>query len=367
MESSVLYRIMGVLDSLEAGGYEDFMNYSVVRHLLHNPQSALAALYTEALNQRPDMDIVNLVCSINGALNFTISFVVGDDEAPSIIDDTQRFNEFIGVYKSRILGCLLARNNNPTIPQRAFPVSCYLPFEISNIGLLELGCSRGDIGLLLLNLSKVLDSPLRYLFPNFILSVPQERLNRSRPIARYFGVDLDINVDDPWLLSLWGLRDRRREQLRNFYEDFKPDETTQFRRIQADACIPSGYLDYALKFLEGTDLLVVLTSFMIYQLSFNARYTLAKTIQVVENKLLKATHGITSMIWLNQGLDPRVLLTGEFDFTHCYLGKLWFEGKTLYGLPLARLFNDACEGWDELELEPVVIGQMDGNSILNPS
>jgi len=357
MDSEALQRMFRVLDDLESGGYDDLMNYSIVRQLLSCPQSALIRLFGHVLDRRPQMDLLNLVCTVNGALCYTAVNLMSIDEALYLFDNAEDFDEFVARYSRQIQEIALTRSNNPTIPQRAFSVSCHLPdVDAEEIGLLELGCSRGDIGLVLLNLAEVLDTPSRYLFPDFMATVSIEKLQRARPITRYFGIDLDISLDDAWLLSLWGLCDNRRIQLQNFYKDFKPKETSRFRRLRADACNPSAYLDAVLEFFNTVRVTVILTSFMVYQLSPEARATLARTIRMLQARFLEIRDNDRSTIWLNQGMHPEILMTGEFDFARCYLSKLWFDRDVLLGLPLARLFNDACEGWDQLDASPVIMG-----------
>lgn len=357
MNSLVLTEILGVLDDLQLGGYEHFMNYAVVRRLLSDPQSALTKLFDYVLVRRPQMDIINLVCTVNGALSYVAVNLMSPDDALSCFEDERCFDTFIKRYSARLEQVALARSNNPTIPQRALSVASVLPQVNADVGLLELGCSRGDIGLVLLNLEKVLGAPSKYLFPDFVAAVSTDKLQHLRMIDQYFGVDIDISTDDGWLLALWGLRDERRRQLQSFYTDFKPDHNDRFQRFQADACDLQAYGDQALEFFRTSKHLIVLTSFMMYQLSSQDRRELAGTVRAIQSKFLETKADSAFALWLNQGMHPKDLLNGKFDFSHCYLSKLWFDGKKLLGLPLVRLSNDACEGWNELDALPVVVDE----------
>lgn len=356
MKTEAFRRIYVVLDDLESGGYEDFMNYAVVRQLLSAHPNAFTRLYERILARRPHLDTVNLVCTVNGALNYVACRLMSVDEALRHFDEVACFEAFIEYHGSQIERIALIRTNNPTIPQRAFPVACHLPEGEDGTGMLELGCSRGDIGLVLLNHAQVLACPSRYLFPDFMANVSTGTLKRSQPVARYFGVDLEIAVDDAWLLSLWGMRDARRQHLQSFYADFKPEDSARFQRVQADACNLDAYLDAALGFFGDTEELVILTSFMVYQLSYRERKTLARRVRLLQDRFRELGGCITRVTWYNQGIEPQLLMTGDFDFSRCYLSRLWFDGDDLHGIPLVRLANDACEGWDKLEASPVVVG-----------
>ena len=298
------------------------------------------------------MDAVNLVCTLNGALCYTATRIITTEGAIEVFDDQVGSDRFVTHRKIDILETALTRRNNPTIPQRALPVACHLPSQ--DVGMLELGCSRGDIGLVLLNLPRIISNPDKYLFPAFTREVPAGILRNARPISNYLGVDLDISLDDAWLLALWGLRDERRTRLASFYADFHPVDSHHFRRIQADACVPSSYINQALDFFRADTALVILTSFMVYQLSHQQRLALIEAVHLIQNRF-KQDRPDRKVLWLDQGMELEAMITGAFHFSRCYLNRLWFEKDVLWGLPLARLAGDACEGWDTLEASPIVV------------
>jgi len=353
MELLTLNRVLAVLDGLETGGYKNFLNYSIVRYMVEQPDNILAQMYTAVLKQRPTMDIVTLVCTMAGALHYTATNLLDIDKAVEVFNCREQFDSFVRKNYAEIQQLALSRRTNSTIPQRAFPLACFLPNDDSEIGLLELGCSRGDMGLVLQNLELILAHSSKYLFPNFRTKVHKEKLQYAKSIKRYFGVDLDISVDDAWLLALWGLEDDRRKQLVNFYGDFKPNETLFFYRLQADACKLMEYITLLQSFFADSNVIVILTSFMLYQLSLERRLSLFKTIQMITCKLSQKEGSQRSVLWFNQGIAPQDLLSGTFDYARCYFSRLWFEDGALVASPIARLFNDACEGWEEL-VEPLV-------------
>jgi len=155
-------RILEILDNLEYGGYEKFMNYRTVKKIITQPDSAFVQLYKRVIAVRYDIDLVNLVCTINGAVCIVAEELHGILEALRLFSDADSFDEFIAENQDQILQISLSKNNNPTIPQRAIPIAVHLPDLGSEIGLLELGCSRGDIGLVLMNLDQFLESRTKY-------------------------------------------------------------------------------------------------------------------------------------------------------------------------------------------------------------
>lgn len=353
MNSDTTLKIFSIFNDLETGGYPDFMNYSVFKHLLSIPASFLSKLHDEVLQLRPTMDLVNLVCTINGALCYTATKTLNINDAIAIFDNQENFDVFVRKHFQKIIKVILSKNNNPTIPQRALSIARAIPFG-TNVGILELGCSRGDIGLVLLNLDRVIGARDKYFFDDFNQAVSLGDFKPSYSINKYFGVDIDITIDDEWLLALWGLKDARRNKLQHFYSDFKPLDTDKFRRIRTDACDFNAYENEIKGFFGSEKILIILTSFMLYQLPSTKRKDLVKVVRDIREAFLSVTKS-REVLWLDQGTPTENLLSDDFKFSECFVSKLWFENHSLIGQSLMQLRNDACEGWELLNSKPSVL------------
>lgn len=343
-------KINEVLIDLEQGGYQTFLNYYVFRALINNPESGLRRLFFDAHNYRPEMDPVNLVCTLNGSVNYHGERLLGYQKSLTVFENPKKFDKFIDTHFELLLGSILELNNNPTIPQRAFPIYSLLQRKnINNAGIVELGCSRGDIGLTLLNSQKIIAHGSEYLFRDFIYKTNLQELTGNQLVSKYLGIDIDISLNDQWLLSLWGLKDERRQQLRKFYEDFLPNNNRTFFRLKSNACELNQYLPFMIKFMENVSPIVILTSFMIYQLSRTERLRLISSIY-------KMNLYFNKIIWLDQGMDIKDFLDGGFRFDQIFINELSFDNNKLLGTPLIKIFNDACEGWELISpTSPIII------------
>src|SRR5690606_35763210 len=253
-----LREIFASIADMEANSYAELLNWDVVRHGLAHPESRLARLFARTRTQRPTMAVVDMVSPVAGALNHEALRVLGLQEAIGTLNDSVALESFLNDHIASVERLALTRGNNPTVPQRALPVACLLSGGEGERAVVELGCSRGDIGGVLLNWEQVVKAPDRWLFPDWQASTSLEQLQAAPRIDRYIGVDLTLQTDDAWLLALWGLKDERRERLRQFYESHSPIETERFTRIESDALKTEQYLDKILPRLAGVKHLTVL-------------------------------------------------------------------------------------------------------------
>ena len=330
------------LHNMEVNGYPELMNYHVIRELLQEPSSTYTQVYDEVIAAKPTMDLVNLSSMMAGVANLLGEREFGAEAAFKKFEDRNFFDTFVAERRNEFLKLAKSRVNNPTIPQRGLVFACNMP-DVESIGVLELGCSRGDIGSVLLNCKDVLAKPEDYLFESFSPAVPVEELKKARQIDSYFGVDKNIKLDDEWLLALWGLVDPRRETLKNFYRDFQPINSERFCRHEANAFVQSAWGDEALRFHKDTKHLVIITSFMVYQLTSEQRILLAQAVKQFSDRFLNGSG--QSLTWLNQGVETSRWLEATCEFDNIWLSQAMVAEGQFQARSVARVNNDASEGW----------------------
>jgi len=414
--------------------YPELRNYAGYKKLLtdkidKSEDSYLSRIILQLINSQPNRSKVDIACTLAGATNYLAYREAcqksGAEEyrdkshedlekeareaAKGIFwdDAGKKLDDFVKKFYHELFDLCLSRTNCPTIPQRAFPLATFLPKK-GTVGVLELGCSRGDLGLALLNPGRVLrpqdegkegkqeEGKEREPFSPYLFSKPEENgvktyrqfggestleshnkdsnksdtlnneapnksekikfskrswrdvLRRSRPIDRYFGVDfLEKKQTEPgWLLALWGLLDPRREVLARFYNDFKLEECGFFKRVVADALEVEQYLDDALDFMAGVDKLVLFTSYMIYQIDLPQRFLLVDVARRIKTAFETRFPG-KKFYWFNQGNSVKDFFTQrELDFNEIYFSELNFnEANRLYGRDLALLADDCNSNW----------------------
>ena len=122
-----------------------------------------------------------------------------------------------------------------------------------------------------------------------------------------------------------------------------PDNNDRFSRLQADACDQAAWGTQALEFHRETKNLVVITSFMAYQLTAEQRIKLARSIHQLCQRFL-AGNGET-VTWMNQGAETSRWKDATFEFDNLWLSQFKFEDGHFSGKSIARVNNDASEGW----------------------
>ncbi len=418
-EVKIWSEIKKCIDS-DACNYPELRNYKTYCELLKareegksdSPTIKLIERLVERLSER---SVVDLVCTVAGAINFQAYSVAAvekpkgntpEDVENSVLNDAstrfwdslEELDQFVERYYNQLFDLALSRTNCPTVPQRAFPLATFLPKK-GGVGVLELGCSRGDLGLVLLNPGRFLrpqsekekvstyvfdeptsDAVKRYkevvgkyesledeeleakaketysrfgakrsldskVFPERSW---QEILRKSRSIDKYYGVDLQEKEQTApgWLLALWGLLDPRRKVLARFYRDFKNEESRCFKRTTVDALDVEKYLDDALDFMSGVDNLVLFTSYMVYQLDIPQRYVLMDVARRIKNAFETRFPG-KKFYWFNQGNSVAEFFTNrELNFGNLRFSELRFnEANRLYGRDLAILADDCNSNW----------------------
>jgi hypothetical protein len=352
IERDLLSHLDKVIEDNIQGGYPDLMPFQAVRELLKRPTSRLRRLFVEVYFARPGVDLLNLLSTAAGAINLAAARLFGAQAAEKI-DCAEGLDQILFDQWDPISHLTLTRNNNPTIPQRAISFACHMQRGAGRHGLLELGCSRGDIGRVLLSTDQFLRNSQQWFFESWHGSIATEELAKAVDVDTYLGVDLSLSSDDDWLLALWGLRDSRRASLANFYREFPPHESERFRRIEADITNLALYGQQVKEWLAGIESLTVATSLVLYQLTPAQRRETIRNVAAIREWFLAKGGGDARFEWFNQGLPAEKVLDGCLEFADLEFSRLEFRDCELEIRPLARLNNDACEGWQGLEKRTV--------------
>ena len=163
-------------------------------------------------------------------------------------------------------------------------------------------------------------------------------------IQNYLGVDVNIDDDDDWMLALWGFKDPRRKVLSDYYATFKPKDNDHYKRIKGDASRGVSYHDAAIDRLGNCEHLVVVTSYMIYQLTKKQRWGLCRGINHLRQSFLKLSD-TNQFTWLNQGISPSNMISGNLTFNSIFLSRITFKEHGPECKPIAQLHDDLAEGW----------------------
>ncbi|MEP3477820.1 MAG: hypothetical protein ABJZ55_01100 [Fuerstiella sp.] len=333
-------------------GYSSLFDFQALEGCLERPGGNALQLFLDLRRKRPGLDSLNWLCLVVGALNYA-SFYLSDDEQLSSPD---KIEALLRRHFDRIWELCTTKNNNPTVPQRAVPFAYELK-DSPRTCVIELGCSRGDIGLVMLDVDAFLSGD--WFFPNWGRQTTKSLLRECKSAHKYLGVDTGLECDDEWLLSLWGRHDPRRDVLGNYYRNHAPLETERFSRISADATLLSAYADIAMKWSSGCENVLFVTSYMLYQLTPSRRILLARNIREITETLRARGIGVT---WLNQGIAPEAAFQGQIRLDDIWLCEFAFEGANIIAKRRAKIEDDTCQNWEmpsSRDQEPVFISCLD--------
>jgi D-alanine--D-alanine ligase len=306
---------------------------------------ALGDLMANIYSDRPEMSPLNFVSTLAGAINYLQ--VEPDDSHAS----TSRsiFDGWVKENYSQILDLSVKRNNNPTVPQRAAVVQHYLNRKFGNsaCGLLELGCSRGDIGAVLLNWNYVATRSSEYFFPSYKGHAEFSDSSQMCQVVRYLGVDLNVNCEDRWLLSLWGKNDPRVKVLKSFYRDFPPLNRKDFLRVEGNATSSDSYADLAVSWFSNVERVVVLTSYLAYQLTPSERQSLASAIYQLKSRFQnhRQARERIDVHWINVDLSAEKWLTDSWRINEVFMTEIHVAQNGYRIKSIAELANDLGDEW----------------------
>ena len=363
MEDQKIEDLKAEIEHNRLHGYESLTNFASLLCCLDSTRSQVRRLFLEIKRRRKKIRDLNWLCVGIGIINFLANRKM-PDHPNDLLNSCQSMEELVSRNWDTVEMLLSSeKNNNPTVPQRAMPFACFCPIEKKNgekIAVVEFGCSRGDIGLVWANINNFLKLSDHYFFPGWSENVPREDLNRCQEIDFYFGIDLDLaaGMDDEWLLALWGFKDKRRENLKRFYEKFQPEQNKKFRLFGADAVDFEAYRKQLEEFVQEADHLVFVTSYMLYQLPTERRRKLVRHIDRISRDFKSRRGSKSQACWLNQGISPESLLSGDIAFDEIYLTQLKIVDCDLLATPLAKLHDDTAHGWVTCDKHEFKLGEI---------
>lgn len=248
-------------------------------------------------------------------LRCAVDHLAGEDFFAEAADHV--FERFAEERADELLGLCARKSVQANFPERALPIT-----EVARsltgggpFALIELGASAGLIGACLLEVDRAVAGSSDYFAPGQQLPAATARA------AVYLGIDRDPPASD-WALSCIPARCDR-ERVRRFYADFLPAEG--FSLVRADA-FGFASLPAVRAVAAGDGPLVLLTSFLLYQLDPARRAALAGEIRYFAS-------GRPGTRWIN--LDAR---PGEPDPTRQYY--LEVDGEEWLALS-----DDSCRSW----------------------
>ena len=332
-------------------------SYRTWRTAIENPAHPLSTLIKSTLIDKQEGSHLNTLNTINGAIcrllerEYPLAGAVGtkSDEAVKTIHNPKKLGQFIHENMLLLRTLSMTRINNPSIPQRALTLAPLFPKLSGSTVVFECGCSRGDIGIVLLNMERAIAGAENYFFPKFNesgLPSVNSPAHAENAVDKYFGIDTHLQEDDPWRLSVWGLEDERREQLSNFYRDFQPKSQSAdcFQQLSANGCHPETYLNQFMSFAEGSNNLIIITSYMVGQLPLDQQQEFFDSM----NRLMSSFNDLSSAngetIWLNQDFRDFLKPSAERDYKKSNIVQITPStlGKSPDFKELAILDSDSC-------------------------
>ena len=251
------------------------------------------------------------------AMRYIDNSQVAESGLPSILEEPMALTNldlFLVRHHAELFHLCRSRHVQANLFERAFPVMEMLAerYPDQEVVVIELGCSFGMLGRALCAAETVMARFDQLCEPG------QQRPVVYKPAAAYRGLDLWV-PDAAWLLACIPLADSRQRTARFIQEIPVPPQfrisqgsAMEFAALPEMADIPPGLVP------------VVLTSFMLYQLSPELRQTLSGVIR----DFVAACGGC----WVNLDLRPR---QGNYDFF-----------VELDGQERIKLENDLCRHWN---------------------
>ncbi len=287
-------------------------NYSYSEYILTQlKKPEILSLFKEIMN-KSNKTISEVVIVFLAALRF----VEKDINALTKIEKTKSFDSFVNKHYHDILEVSIKRKVQANIPERGLPILEILGKEFTGapIGVIELGASYGLIGSSMLNPNITLWKQNDYFKAN------QKMPGNPKEIDYYLGIDIDPPEKD-WLLAcLYEPGDAKRMQS---YIDHI-DRGKNFELIKASA-LGFSKLKEVIEFTSKNMIIVVLTSFMLYQLAEDQQ-------NILKDEILKFTR-VKNRHWIQQEVE----LFGKKDEPEYYIA---LDGKKIISLE-----DDKCGNW----------------------
>jgi hypothetical protein len=245
-----------------------------------------------------------------------IKYISGNRYVFEEMEHADSFQDFIDSNFNEILSLSIEKKVQGNLPERAFPLlelfNKKLPSQ--SITVIELGASYGMVGRSLLDPNLFIKNRGNYFFQD------QKIPKSMTPIGYYLGLEL-APPDERWLYSSVWYPDEE-QHLRNIINDFS--SIKNFRLIKGNA-MGFSLLDPVKKIVGQSTSIVILTSFMLYQLNTENRNNLKNEIL----EFIKAT----SSNWINQTVD---ILSSSKEEEY----SIEWNGVKIMGLK-----DDRCSDW----------------------
>ena len=214
-------------------------------------------------------------------------------------DGTGDLLEFIKENSEPLCRAAVREKAQGNLPGRALPLFDIFAVKMPGqpVSVIELGASYGLIGRCLLNPAKIREGKQAY----FPATQQMPRLMETSPVRQYLGIELSPPTRE-WVLA-WEWMPERKKRLATFLEEITAAEN--FRLLKENA-FGFAALDEVKAMITHETVIVVLTSFMLYQLEPAKQERLRREIR----EFLKNVNGH----WINQTFNPTTMACFiEFD------------------------------------------------------
>lgn len=310
MSNSVKNEIIQAIDKIFVPG-----NYFCTEYLALN------------LKKQPTINFINEIIVKSGKtpieaiiiLLVAIRYINKDIYALNKLEETNTFEQFLSDNYTTLLETSIRGKVQGNAPERGLPVLEILTKLMPNkpVGIIELGASFGLIGNFLLNPEIILENKKEY-FPNY-QKIPES----SKKINAYLGIDINP-PDKDWLIScILNTDDAKR--IFDYINKLTPDNN--FQLIKASALGFSQFKETA-DFISKDLQIVILTSFMLYQLNLELQKHLTDEILLFCKKY--NAHWISQEVKIiENSINPEYYI--ELD-----------------GTKIINLKDDKCSNWNWL-------------------
>jgi hypothetical protein len=288
-----------------------FHSEYLVSHLKQNNSSKLIEDIINQSGKTPAESIIILL--------FAIRYHFKDINILQTIENNDSFQLVINEHYNDLLQISIKEKVQGNAPERALPILDVLSKKLPNesVCIIELGASFGLIGHCLLNPEGLFDQKNNY------FTSEQKMPDLKKNVSSYLGIDLNPPNKD-WLLScIFNTIDAKR--IDNYINSIIPNHN--FELIKASALGFTNLLEVK-QLLEKNKKIVILTSFMMYQLNSDLKENLTNEI----NEFCLQNNGH----WISQEVD----VLGENSHPLYYIN---FDGEHIINLK-----DDKCSNWEWL-------------------
>lgn len=248
-----------------------------------------------------------------------IRFLKNDIDALSKLEERDAFKNYIVENLNEILEISIKRKVQSNGPERGMPILEILGRKMDKglICVIELGASYGLIGSCLLNYENIQNNGNGYFTPE------QKMPENPKCIDHYLGIDIDP-PDKNWLLACF-FEPYHAKRVKDYIDRYQVNHP----KIIKKSAIGFSKLEEVKKLVKNDYTIIILTSFMIYQLNSKQKINLEEEIKAF-NKEYNG-HWIRQEVEIGKNSD-------ELEF---YIE--WDEERII------KLRDDKCMDWNWIE------------------